>query len=97
MSHSQLTPMKSTKNKKIDGLLARLGKQTESSGRKLRNKDDEMCTVPSNTYINYSFQPNTETKKARKSKSKINVSYCNYRKASKQNYRKNSKTEEGDE
>lgn len=54
----------SKNGKKINNLLARLTRQTESSGRKDRNSNskNEMFTKPSNTYHNFNNKPYSASK-----------------------------------
>ena len=62
MSYDNITPIKTLplKGKKLNHVLSRLTRQTESSGRKNRNTKDELFTKPSNTYTN--AYTNTYTK-----------------------------------
>lgn len=68
MTYNPMTPMKVEKKngKKLNNLISRLTRQTESSGRKKRNPETEAFTKPSNTYSNFSFKPHTAFKKSTK-------------------------------
>lgn len=54
----------SKNSKKINKMLARLTRQTESSGRKDRNSNskNELFTKPSNTYQNFNYKPYSASK-----------------------------------
>lgn len=68
MSYDHITPIKplALKGKKLNQVLSRLTRQTESSGRKNRNASNELFTKPENTYTNTSFRPFSAAKKIKK-------------------------------
>lgn len=69
ISYEYVSPSKkilTSSGKKLGGVISRLTRQTESSGRKNRNTSDESFAKPTYTYTNIAYKPYSAMKKTNK-------------------------------
>lgn len=55
-------------DKKLNDVISRLSKQTESSGRKNRNPSNDISAKPYSTYTSISYNPYGSAKKSNRKK-----------------------------